>query len=354
MSYVYLPGWVGDCSSRNGSVAGAPYAMWSGTSMLKWFYRHGLEMDCSPMRPFGTMFKPSMANLGRGMSMLSRPDSPANHSRLQESAIPMRTIETCGLTPFALLEKSSLNGYSSKTSGRYSQQWIKPQRHLIDTSEPFYENWPKQGMMLDGLSFPLKMPVRRISERESGLLPTPVSKLFGSNTAMRKQNTTLKDTYLTWPTPTVNENHNRKGASPSSGDGLATAVKKWRYPTPVSSAHKGSTKREREMGNPKRRIQAEVETDELKLNPDWMEWLMGWPVGWTRLEPLPKKRFEQWLDLCETGAYWDNEPLDIAPRAIPRKQKTPNRSNRIKAIGNGQVPQSAKLAWGLLSKGGLL
>jgi hypothetical protein len=23
-----------------------------------------------------------------------------------------------------------------------------------------------------------------------------------------------------------------------------------------------------------------------KLNPDWVEWLMGWPLGWTDLKPL--------------------------------------------------------------------
>jgi len=22
------------------------------------------------------------------------------------------------------------------------------------------------------------------------------------------------------------------------------------------------------------------------LNPDWVEWLMGWPIGWTDLKPL--------------------------------------------------------------------
>src|SRR5262245_2417810 len=33
-----------------------------------------------------------------------------------------------------------------------------------------------------------------------------------------------------WPTPTVTGNHNRKGLSETSGDGLATAVKKWRTP----------------------------------------------------------------------------------------------------------------------------
>ena len=31
------------------------------------------------------------------------------------------------------------------------------------------------------------------------------------------------------------------------------------------------------------------------LNPLWVEWLMGWPIGWTDLKPLEKDRFQQWL-----------------------------------------------------------
>jgi hypothetical protein len=30
------------------------------------------------------------------------------------------------------------------------------------------------------------------------------------------------------------------------------------------------------------------------LNPTWVEWLMGWPVGWTDLKPLETVRFQQW------------------------------------------------------------
>ena len=26
------------------------------------------------------------------------------------------------------------------------------------------------------------------------------------------------------------------------------------------------------------------------LNPTWVEWLMGWPIGWTALEPLAMAR----------------------------------------------------------------
>lgn len=31
------------------------------------------------------------------------------------------------------------------------------------------------------------------------------------------------------------------------------------------------------------------------LNPDWEEWLMGWPIGWTELKPLAMGRFQEWL-----------------------------------------------------------
>ncbi len=31
------------------------------------------------------------------------------------------------------------------------------------------------------------------------------------------------------------------------------------------------------------------------LNPTWVEWLMGWPLGWTDLKPLETGRFQSWL-----------------------------------------------------------
>lgn len=33
------------------------------------------------------------------------------------------------------------------------------------------------------------------------------------------------------------------------------------------------------------------------LNPPWVEWLMGWPVGWTDLKRLGMDKFQQWLQL---------------------------------------------------------
>lgn len=31
-----------------------------------------------------------------------------------------------------------------------------------------------------------------------------------------------------------------------------------------------------------------------QLNPEWVEWLMGWPIGWTELGPLEMDRFHEW------------------------------------------------------------
>jgi hypothetical protein len=31
-----------------------------------------------------------------------------------------------------------------------------------------------------------------------------------------------------------------------------------------------------------------------QLNPPWVEWLMGWPIGWTDLRPLETDRFHKW------------------------------------------------------------
>lgn len=31
-----------------------------------------------------------------------------------------------------------------------------------------------------------------------------------------------------------------------------------------------------------------------QLNPTWVDWLMGWPLGWSGLERLEMDRFQEW------------------------------------------------------------
>ena len=46
--------------------------------------------------------------------------------------------------------------------------------------------------------------------------------------------------------------------------------------------------------------EAENQTDG-RLNPTWVEWFMGWPMGWTDCEPLETDRFREWLQ--QHGGY---------------------------------------------------
>lgn len=46
--------------------------------------------------------------------------------------------------------------------------------------------------------------------------------------------------------------------------------------------------------------------DGQQLNPDWTEWLMGWPVGMTSLKPLSKEIFDDWKKKSQLGRVKKN------------------------------------------------
>ncbi len=73
-----------------------------------------------------------------------------------------------------------------------------------------------------------------------------------------------------------------------------------RWPTPVASMAKGSspaalTRRSGADRSNDRLDHAVMALDGGHLNPEWTEWLMGWPIGWTDLKPLTMDRFQLWL-----------------------------------------------------------
>jgi len=92
------------------------------------------------------------------------------------------------------------------------------------------------------------------------------------------------------PTLTVCGNYNRKGASPTSGDGLITALKK----LPTLCARDARTvagsqppRRAPTSGDPLiYHLGKELPPEKrrgLKLNPMWAAWFMGWPMNWFRV-----------------------------------------------------------------------
>lgn len=81
------------------------------------------------------------------------------------------------------------------------------------------------------------------------------------------------------------------------------------------------------------------------LNPDWIEWIMGWPLGWTDVDFRNAKGGQcvmTWLDIADDPADW-TPPL--MARITTRKK---HRAHRIETLGNGQVPLCAAVAfvWG--------
>ncbi len=71
--------------------------------------------------------------------------------------------------------------------------------------------------------------------------------------------------------------------------GLETVVR--RFPTPTTKDNRPTSQASMERG-------AGPTLDQFvggTLNPDWVEWLMGWPTGWTDCAPLAADRFLLWL-----------------------------------------------------------
>jgi hypothetical protein len=83
-----------------------------------------------------------------------------------------------------------------------------------------------------------------------------------------------------YPTPTARGNYNKQGSSKSSGDGLATFVKKQMYPTPTVNDSKNNNPPSQRTKNGRHSNPLNVLAGGA-LNPAWVEWLMGFPTGWT-------------------------------------------------------------------------
>lgn len=189
---------------------------------------------------------------------------------------------------------------------------------------------PKWGMTRTGHVFQHLTLERPIFVTECGLLPTPTAQQMGSNTTMRAHGTTAKERYLMWPTPKASDAKPRTSPADFLRDspGLETVVNMWptpkasdwnkrgnisphprnglpgavaNFPTPnASDADKWSNESLSERKAKGRQIRFNTAVSPQggnggRLNPNWVEWLMGWPIGWTDLKPLEMDRFQSWL-----------------------------------------------------------
>jgi hypothetical protein len=133
---------------------------------------------------------------------------------------------------------------------------------------------PAWGMTRSGVVFQQQTAARPISATASGFWPTPTASLGskGGRVTPRKS---------------------RHGKS------LIEAVAARTWPTPVASMAKGSSPRSltRRSGASRTRDRldhAVMASEGGQLNPTWVEWLMGWPIGWTDLQPLEMDKYREW------------------------------------------------------------
>jgi hypothetical protein len=269
---------------------------------------------------------------------------------------------------------------------RDSCSWKIPTCSLFEASTPFSGRWPKWGIFRNGLSYQLPTWARYTSEKGAGYWPTPTAtmadcggrgellgKIKGTKGYRGKLATpTAKGNQLApsmakWPScremfPTPTSRDFRSGKhSDETWCGNARPLNEFveRFPTPRANKWgmpDSHGKAAAKFPTPQARDHFPAHTPEYiakkkaeghgmsnlndrvggSLNPDWEEALMLWPPGWTSLEPL--ESLGEWP--ANVWANGNPEP------DIPRVAKgVPNRSARIKAIGNGQVPHCAAAAF---------
>ena len=277
MSYTFLQDQGGESSAESFSDIPAYVLSRLNLTAEKFSCNVNATAFCQSFQS-GTTLKPSTESLG-----VESQTSCAEDSHARTSAQAEQELELTG-------RKADFGWKWPVSFAKFSHQsfsWRTPQCSLFEDLTECLVIWPKWGLMRNGECWELPMP--------SGLreLRYLITKGF--------------DALSRLPTPTVFGNYNRKGASKTSGDGLATVLKRLPTPTvqdglcrtPPNRPHytaKGTLRHLNPQGFESQcRLQQQI-TDGGPMNPEWVEWFMGWPIGWTALNPLATDKFRQWLN----------------------------------------------------------
>lgn len=154
--------------------------------------------------------------------------------------------------------------------------WRTSQLCLDGELTVFSETFPRSGTMRNGIAYQLPPLVPLTAGIGSGLLPTPEA----SNTkavALRSGGRSPRDFLRPWRTPRANDGEKRGNIANDPRNGLPAAVKYW--PTPHANCHTGAGQAPNKQGGENLQTQAGG-----SLNPTWVEWLQGFPLGWTEVE----------------------------------------------------------------------
>jgi hypothetical protein len=275
----------------------------------------------SRLSRFGMTYKPLTASRGEELLTLYLAAFPAKTSAPQGGGLAStESAAGCG-------EKwrASFTKYNPD-----SRSWKTHQCSLLGDLEEFSATWPQWGLMRNGECWEQQTLAQTTSETASGLWATPAAsdgqrggtitdKMTGQSLPQ------MVNTPAKWPTPTVQDSEQAGGkgciASGKRGLSLHQATQLWpspnardwkdsgasqgnrkfpnlgtqvHWPTPRSCSAMAATLTDQGQRFPNlETVMAHTDQATIggQLNPMWVEWLMGWPLGWTDLKPLATDKF---------------------------------------------------------------
>jgi hypothetical protein len=264
----------------------------------------------SRLSRFGMTFKPLTESLGEELLTLYLAGFHARTYPVQEEARELKEADQeCGNTWLELSMKYDPDSHSWRT---HQCLWDEALQWSLVTL-------PKWGMTVSGVLFQHPTAERPISGTGSGLWLTPratdMSKGEGNHTFIKRMGDRTENCAQslaaqvnnpqTWPTPR-SCSAMASTITPESAwnqdrfPNLETIVGRKTWPTPQASDNKdrgnlgsGAIQRRKEKEKQIGLFMSVSDTSGA-LNPPWVEWLMGFPIGWTDLKPLEMARFQSW------------------------------------------------------------
>ena len=238
---------------------GAPSAPLSVTPTPHKFWRNDKTMEPSDLSRFGLTCAVLTDDRGADLLTWYREVSLA-----RTSALPEREPESTGS---AAASGPTWPGSLARFDP-VSASWKTAQPSLLEDLGESSVIWPRSGMTAAGRCWELPMSERRTKGTGSGLLlPTPTTLATSTNKAEQTYQRDLQ-----------------RIGNPTWQAVLAVAARKWPTPT-AHNAKEMAAPSEYQRNTPTLAAQAGG-----ALNPPWVEWLMGWPIGWTDLRPLATDR----------------------------------------------------------------
>jgi hypothetical protein len=301
------------------------------------FWSPDRTMDASPRSRSGMTYELSTGDPGLEKWMSSLAASPVRTSAQQEAG-----RESTGNAP-----ASGRNSHGSFVKfDPDTLSWRTRQCSLLGDSDVFLETWPPAGEMRGGMCWERLTQAPRTGESESGSFPTPVkydstpggpgNHYKGLGWMGKHSFPTIRSTdgerggrgdliqavrgnpnthFKLWPTPNVCGGGNPPGLLIQNGNHF---VRRSGVKAHLGLDWKGSSKagqRRGQLTDPAMGVIAPGG----QLNPQFVEWLMGWPANWTSTEPLPRATWVAWLtafrvesidcDASETGRCQRSQDL---------------------------------------------